>query len=303
MEENRAGIEVHEIMSALSGQARSFLESEAGIEVYGVCFNHSPVSRLKLSYLTSVLSINTCINMFLAFSFEKELIYSILGTYAMDLDYHEGEEDIYLEETASEMSNIVAGNSTAVFLPKEHPVSISPPIVITEAKSILSHNQARFYSMEIQTSKGALFTYLVGPKHLFDSQLNYREEAGMPPLSVMVVDDSLIAARKLTRTLEDLGHKVAAVCRTGEEACRKYEDSRPDLVMMDITMPDMDGIEATRSILSSDPGALIIMVTSQGHEQMVINSVEAGTKGYILKPFKQDKISETIEKIRKKYSQ
>jgi two-component system chemotaxis response regulator CheY len=80
-----------------------------------------------------------------------------------------------------------------------------------------------------------------------------------------------------------------------------YPGVNPDVVTMDITMPDMDGIEATRRILSRAPQALIVIVTSHGQEQMVMDAIEAGAKGYILKPVKKEKLAETLETVADKY--
>lgn len=125
----------------------------------------------------------------------------------------------------------------------------------------------------------------------------------MKSLRIMVIDDSSITIKKLTKILESLGHQVVCSCKTGTDAQSLYEQYLPDMVSMDITMPDMDGITATKQILDKDPNALIIMVTSHGQEQMVIESIEAGAKGYILKPIKTDKLQEMITQVYKKYSQ
>ena len=123
----------------------------------------------------------------------------------------------------------------------------------------------------------------------------------MRPLSVLVVDDSQLTIKKLTKMLNDLGHQVSGVAHTGEQAVQEYVRSKPDLVSMDITMPDMDGIEATRRILDADPEAVVIMVTSHGQEQMVMDAIEAGAKGYVLKPVKQDKLAEHLHSVADKY--
>ena len=123
----------------------------------------------------------------------------------------------------------------------------------------------------------------------------------MNSLSVMIVDDSATTVQKLSNIMETLGYRVTGTCDTGKKAFEEYSRLKPDLVTMDITMPDMDGITATREILSAHPEALIVMVTSHGQRQVVIDSVEAGAKSYILKPFNQAKVQETIEKVREKY--
>ncbi|SLM28348.1 Chemotaxis protein CheY [Desulfamplus magnetovallimortis] len=123
----------------------------------------------------------------------------------------------------------------------------------------------------------------------------------MTSLNIMVVDDSAITIKKLTKILEELGHTVVAVARTGRDAAAMYGSVNPDLVTMDITMPDMDGIEATKLIRKEFHDALIIMVTSHGQEQMVIDAIEAGALGYVIKPVKKEKLQESIDRILDKF--
>ncbi len=113
----------------------------------------------------------------------------------------------------------------------------------------------------------------------------------------MVVDDSVIAATKLRVALESLGHRVVGSTDNGTDALSLYRDLRPDFVTMDIVMPDMDGVQATRQILGEFPDAVVIMVTSIGQEKMVMDALKAGAVGYILKPIKADSISSTLEKL------
>ncbi|KIL98293.1 Chemotaxis regulator - transmits chemoreceptor signals to flagelllar motor components CheY [Paramagnetospirillum magnetotacticum MS-1] len=119
----------------------------------------------------------------------------------------------------------------------------------------------------------------------------------MSAYKVLIVDDSLIAVKKLTLMLEGLGHKVVGTAGTGAEAVEAYRAHNPDLVTMDITMPDMDGVEATAKIIAEFPAAHIIMVTSHGQERMVIDSLDAGAKGYVLKPVRTEKLSDMIDKV------
>lgn len=123
----------------------------------------------------------------------------------------------------------------------------------------------------------------------------------MDSLKILIVEDSLITLRKVTQMFEAMGHQVVHAARTGGEAVDAFARLRPDLVSMDITMPDMDGIEATRKIMEIDPAALIIMVTSHGQEQMVLDAIDAGAKGYVLKPIKEEKLREVVERAAAKY--
>lgn len=123
----------------------------------------------------------------------------------------------------------------------------------------------------------------------------------MKSLRILVVDDSGLTVKKMTKLLEDLGHEVAGVATTGQQAVERFAAVAPDVTTMDITMPDMNGIEATRRILADHPDACIVIVTSHGQEQMVMDAIEAGAKGYILKPVKQEKLAETLDTIVAKY--
>ena len=116
-------------------------------------------------------------------------------------------------------------------------------------------------------------------------------------LKVLIVDDSLIIRKKVSKILENLGHEVAFDATNGQEAIDAYVKYKPDLVSMDITMPDMDGITAVKHIIKEDKEAKIIMVTSHGQEDMVIKSIQAGAVGYILKPISEDKMAQVIGEV------
>lgn len=116
------------------------------------------------------------------------------------------------------------------------------------------------------------------------------------PRTVMIVDDSLIMTQKLTAMIRDLGHQVVRVCKSGPEALRDYPFVKPDVVTMDITMPGMDGIETMKAIMTQNPQARVIMVTSHGQEAMVLKALEAGALGYVLKPVNKDRLAAMIER-------
>jgi two-component system, chemotaxis family, chemotaxis protein CheY len=120
------------------------------------------------------------------------------------------------------------------------------------------------------------------------------------PLHIVVVDDSAITVRKLCTMLESLGYGIAATAESGRAAVQAYREVRPDVVTMDITMPEMDGIEATRAIMGEFPDARIVMVTSHGQEKMVLDALKAGAKGYVIKPFQEEKVYEAIQKACKR---
>lgn len=116
-------------------------------------------------------------------------------------------------------------------------------------------------------------------------------------LTVMVVDDSLIIRKTLSTALENLGHEVVAKAKSGKEAISLYEECKPDLVTMDITMPVMNGIEALKAIKKINKNAKVIMVTSHGEQKLVVEAISNGARGYILKPIETDKLIAVIEKL------
>jgi two-component system chemotaxis response regulator CheY len=119
----------------------------------------------------------------------------------------------------------------------------------------------------------------------------------MQPLNVLVVDDSLLAMEVLKNSLHELGHNVVRTAKTGAEALRAYQDTNPDVVTMDVTMPGMDGIVATEKIIKQFPDARIVMVTSHAQKGMVMDALKAGAKGYILKPPQTDKLREVLAQV------
>lgn len=116
-------------------------------------------------------------------------------------------------------------------------------------------------------------------------------------LKVLVADDSLIMRRNISKTVEALGFQVVHVAKDGQEAVIQYKCLKPDLVMMDITMPEMDGITALKEIKHFDHDAKVIMVTAQGQNDMVVQAIRSGASGYLLKPLRIAKLRESIRKI------
>ena len=120
-------------------------------------------------------------------------------------------------------------------------------------------------------------------------------------LNVLIVDDSMIIRKNLSRVVRKIGHNVVGLANSGVQAIEEYQKYKPDLVTMDITMPDMNGIEAVKHIVALDENAKIIMITSHGQEEMVIRAIQSGAMGYLLKPINEDKLIESISKIFPEY--
>ena len=119
--------------------------------------------------------------------------------------------------------------------------------------------------------------------------------------NVLIVDDAKIMRLNLKIMLEKLGHQVISEAQNGFEAIDKYKVTKPDFVTMDVTMPSInginDGIDAVGEIIKYDKDAKIIMVTSHGEQDKVIKAIQNGASNYVLKPIKQDKLEEIINKL------
>lgn len=113
---------------------------------------------------------------------------------------------------------------------------------------------------------------------------------------IMVCDDAAFMRMSLVKILEGAGHQVIAEAENGFDAIEKFKMYKPDIVLMDITMPELDGIEATRQIMTENPDAGIIMVSAMGHQDKVFSAIQAGAKDFIVKPFQAERIIACIKK-------
>lgn len=114
---------------------------------------------------------------------------------------------------------------------------------------------------------------------------------------ILIVDDTMFMRFKLKGLLEKLGYQVVDQGVNGVEAVEKYKELRPDVVLMDITMPVMDGITALKQIKAFDSEAIVIMVSALGQESYVKDAIRAGARNYVVKPFQDDKIQEVLARL------
>ncbi|MBO2519399.1 MULTISPECIES: response regulator [Limnochorda] len=121
-------------------------------------------------------------------------------------------------------------------------------------------------------------------------------------LRVLVVDDTAFMRMTLRNVLERNGYEVVGEAATGVEAVELYQSLKPDLVTMDITMPEMDGITAIREIMKMDPQARIIVCSALGQKNMVIEALTAGAKDYLVKPFQPERVLEALEKLQAQHT-
>ncbi len=115
--------------------------------------------------------------------------------------------------------------------------------------------------------------------------------------NILIVDDSAVVKYRLRQILERYGHVVVGEASDGIQAIIMYKGLNPDIVTMDINMPGKNGIETTIEILKDDPGAKIIMITSEACGENVIKALQSGARNYILKPFNIDRVIQTIDDV------
>jgi two-component system, chemotaxis family, chemotaxis protein CheY len=113
---------------------------------------------------------------------------------------------------------------------------------------------------------------------------------------ILIVDDAAFMRVRAAKVLEDAGHEVAQA-ENGLEAVKKYSEWKPDAVLMDITMPEMDGLAALKEIKKIDPGARVAMVTAMGQQAIVMEALKSGAKDFVLKPFQPDRVMAALQKI------
>lgn len=114
---------------------------------------------------------------------------------------------------------------------------------------------------------------------------------------ILVVDDAAFMRMMIKDILEKNGYEVVGEAQDGQEAVEKYKELNPDLVTMDITMPEMDGITALKEIKKINPEAKIVMCSAMGQQAMVIDAIQAGAKDFIVKPFQAERVIEAIQKV------
>ena len=119
---------------------------------------------------------------------------------------------------------------------------------------------------------------------------------GGEDVEILIVDDAAFMRMMVKDILSKNGYDVVGEAENGLKAVEKYQELKPDLTTMDITMPEMDGITAVKEIKKVDPNAKIIMCSAMGQQAMVIEAIQAGARDFIVKPFQPDRVLEAVRK-------
>ena len=114
---------------------------------------------------------------------------------------------------------------------------------------------------------------------------------------ILLVDDAAFMRKVIKDTLSKAGYTDLHEAVDGADAVEKYNSLKPDLVLMDITMPNMDGLEALKAIRAADGSANVVMCSAMGQETMVIDAIRSGAKDFIVKPFKGERVLKTVPSI------
>ena len=116
---------------------------------------------------------------------------------------------------------------------------------------------------------------------------------------VLIIDDSKMSRRMLRTILEGIGHDIEGEAGNGEEGLTLYKELTPDVVTMDITMPEMDGIKCLQKIMDIDPAAKVLMVTAAGQASKLMEALKSGAKDFICKPYEPEQIINAVKEVLK----
>jgi two-component system chemotaxis response regulator CheY len=115
--------------------------------------------------------------------------------------------------------------------------------------------------------------------------------------SVLVCDDAIFMRTMISDILSQAGFEVIGEAETGIQAVERFEELKPDLVTMDIVMPDMGGIDAVREIMKIDPTAKVLMCSAMGQQALVVEAIQAGAKDFVVKPFQPSRVLEAVQRV------
>jgi two-component system, chemotaxis family, chemotaxis protein CheY len=115
--------------------------------------------------------------------------------------------------------------------------------------------------------------------------------------TVLVCDDAIFMRTMISDILSQAGFEIVGEAESGLQAVEKYKVLKPDLVTMDIVMPDMGGIEAVREICKDDPEARILMCSAMGQQALVVEAIQAGAKDFVVKPFQPSRVLEAVQRV------
>lgn len=115
--------------------------------------------------------------------------------------------------------------------------------------------------------------------------------------NILIVDDAAFMRMTIKKMVEAHGHVVVGEAENGVEAIKKYQELRPDVILLDITMPEMNGVDAMKALKGLDAGVKVIICSAMGQQAMVAQTIQAGAKDFIVKPFVEERLMASIDKV------
>jgi CheY-specific phosphatase CheX len=167
---------IPKLMEAVAARTRSVFESETGISVIDSTRRAGALDVLALQDVTAIVGVGGSVSLLIAFSFERKLIELVCERYTAGLDLADHEREFYIQGTAGELVNTIVGLCTIDIQQERSPVSLTPPVIIDEARRIHRPRNAVFASMMLTTADGSFDVNFVGPMEMFDDSLNQRGE-------------------------------------------------------------------------------------------------------------------------------
>lgn len=126
---------------------------------------------------------------------------------------------------------------------------------------------------------------------------SWRPKGGRVSQTVLVCDDAIFMRTMISDILAQAGYEIVGEAETGAQAIERYKQLKPDLVTMDIVMPDLGGIEAVREIVKFDPSARILMCSAMGQQALVVEAIQAGARDFVVKPFQPSRVLEAVQRV------
>ena len=115
--------------------------------------------------------------------------------------------------------------------------------------------------------------------------------------TVLICDDAIFMRSMIADILKQAGFEVVGEAETGAEAVARYRELKPDLVTMDLVMPDMGGLDAVRQIMAEDPNAKVLMCSAMGQQALVVEAIQAGARDFVVKPFQPSRVLEAVQRV------
>lgn len=249
------------------------------------------LDTLKTIKHSSLISTLGSMEVDIAIGFD-DLLFETLVKHFLNEEEVADDKAVELKKSIScEIINIIVGKATVNYVDNTT-LHITPSLFIDKMPSIFNDTDYNHDTAIINTQFGKM-AILVSHKKSQKASCDVKYGS----LKVLIVDDSLIVRKNMNKLLIMLNQDVIGEAKDGQEAVSMCRTLKPDLITMDITMPDMDGITAVKKIREFDKDVKIIMSTSHGQEKMVLDSIKAGAKGYILKPLTKEKLICSLKKI------